>query len=76
MFGMDTIAKQALSSPDGQKMLMEFLSSPEGMKTIREFAGTPQGKQLIGTAISSLTKGLGLPDDQAAQVSSIIGKFV
>jgi len=36
MFGMENMAKQFLSSPEGQKMIMDFISSPDGVNTIKK----------------------------------------
>lgn len=72
MFGMDQMAKQFLSTPEGQKMVVDFISSPEGVATLKKIIGTPEGKKAMVSLLKTALPVLGLSAEDLTTISRIL----
>lgn len=76
MFGMEDMAKQFLSSPEGQKMIMDFISSPEGIKTIQKMVRSPEGKKAVGSLIKTALPAIELSNEEMSMITRLLDKFL
>lgn len=73
---MENMAKEYLSSPEGQKMVLNFISSPEGINIIKKIIDTPEGKQAFGSLVKNILPALGVNDEELKKISGIMDKLV
>ena len=69
---IEEMAKKFLTSPEGQKMIVDYLLSDDGKKMLGNIMQDPKGRETIISAIKQVLATLNLPEDKKAIVQNAL----